>query len=249
MAEKLVNNTSKNNGQEAEKLMPPKKLYSELCTIIPAAGAGHRMKSYGPKALIQVGKNITLIERQIKNILSVYPGSEIIISVGFEADRIIQSLSKYKVRFVLNPIYDKTNVLYSLGLALRATISEEVLVVYGDLVFNKHAIKNIRGVSKLIAEDKGMFSKNEVGLTIQNKRVTNLSFGLDTKWAQIAYITGKELNLFKDISMRKDTSQWFGYEGLNYVIDNGGELNAVKPKLMDIFEIDRIKDLKKIKIS
>lgn len=228
-------------------MLPKNKFHQELCVIIPAAGAGHRMKSYGPKALIPVGKNISLIEKQIKQIWSVYPEAEIIIVVGFEADKIRRSLSKYKIRFVFNPIYDKTNVLYSLGLGLQATICNEVLIVYGDLVFNKHAIKSIRGISKVVAEDKGFFAKNEVGLTIQNKQVTNFSFGLETKWAQIAYLTDRELSLFKEISLRRDTSQWFGYEGLNYVIESGGKLRATKPRLMDIFEIDRIKDLKKIK--
>ncbi len=218
----------------------------ELCVIIPAAGAGHRMKSYGPKALIPVG-NMSLIEKQIKQIWSIYPGAEIIVVVGFEAEKVRRSLAKHKVRFVLNPIYEKTNVLYSLGLGLQATTCDEVLIVYGDLVFNKHAIKNIRGISKVVSEGRGLFSKHEVGLTVQNKQVTNFAFGLETKWAQIVYMKDKELELFQEISLRKDTSQWFGYEGLNYVIDSGGRLDAVSPKLMDIFEIDRIKDLKKIK--
>ena len=86
---------------------------------------------------------------------------------------------------------------------------------------------------------------DEVGLIHQSKQVTNFSFGLDCKWAQIAYLTGKELELMKDISTRSETCQWLGYEGLNYVIDNEGELEVVSPKNMEIFEIDTKKDLEK----
>jgi UDP-N-acetylglucosamine pyrophosphorylase len=34
----------------------------ELTVIIPAAGEGTRMKSYGPKSLIKIGKNLTILE-------------------------------------------------------------------------------------------------------------------------------------------------------------------------------------------
>jgi UDP-N-acetylglucosamine pyrophosphorylase len=39
---------------------------TDLSIIIPAAGVGYRMKSYGPKALIEVSKNTSIIEKQIK---------------------------------------------------------------------------------------------------------------------------------------------------------------------------------------
>ena len=37
-----------------------------------------------------------------------------------------------------------------------------------------------------------------------------------------------------------------GYEGLNYVLDNGGKIEAIKQKSMKIFEIDSARDLEKI---
>jgi len=39
---------------------------AETSIIIPAAGMGYRMKSYGPKALINIHNDTTLIERQIE---------------------------------------------------------------------------------------------------------------------------------------------------------------------------------------
>tara|TARA_Y100000592_G_C5481991_1_gene326193 strand:+ start:5862 stop:6566 length:705 start_codon:yes stop_codon:yes gene_type:complete len=223
-----------------------KQTFPELSVIIPAAGAGHRMKSYGPKALMPVNKSTTLIEKQINNIWKVYPECEIFVCVGFEADKIREKLSGVPVRFICNPLYEQTNVLYSIALAIQAIITKEVLLVYGDLVFNPKTIENIRGKSKIIYEKKGMFCRSEVGVAIHEDKAKNFSFGLEIKWAQIAYFVGKELELFKEISMRKDTSQWLGYEALNYVLDNGGSFESVSPKYMKIHEIDRVKDLKKI---
>ena len=37
----------------------------QLTVIIPAAGIGRRMKSYGPKSLIKIG-NSTIIKNQIR---------------------------------------------------------------------------------------------------------------------------------------------------------------------------------------
>jgi len=219
-----------------------------LSIIIPAAGMGHRMKSYGPKALIQLDSRNTIIERQIKILQKNYPKSEIFIVVGFEYEKIIKKLDKYSVRFINNPIHENTNVLYSIGLAIQAINTKSVMLVYGDLVFNEFAIKDMFGKSRVIVDKKNMMGKEEVGITqdLENK-VSNFAFGLELKWAQIAYITGRELELFRKIAIKKDSSQWFGYEGLNYVIENGGEFMACCPKKMKLLEIDTTKDLEKIK--
>lgn len=226
-----------------------KKKSDELSIVIPAAGMGHRMKSYGPKALIPINTDddLTIIERQLGLLWSFYPDAEIFIVVGFECDKIRKHLRDYPVRFIHNPIHEKTNVLYSIGLGIQATISDEVMVVYGDLIFNEHAIKNLRGsCSKVIIENEGFLKKGEVGVVVHEGSVTNFSFGLDTKWGQIVYLTGKELELFKQVSTKSETSQWLGYEGLNYVLDNGGTIECVAPRKMELVEIDVTKDLERI---
>ena len=234
----------------ARNITSTKRVYkpssSDISVIIPAAGMGHRMKSYGPKALISLYDDISLIERQVQLIWAVYPKAEIFVVVGFEAEKIRNRLKEYPVRFILNPVHQETNVLYSISLAIQASISKEVLIIYGDLIFNEAAIRNLRGLSRVVIDDTGMMKKCEVGVCVQGKSVINFSFGLDTKWAQISYLSGKELSLFKEISLKNETSQWFGYEALNYVLENGGKIQAIKQKSVKIFEIDSARDLEKI---
>ena len=222
---------------------------SGLSVIIPAAGMGHRMKSYGPKALIQLNSRTTLIERQIRLIWKNYPDCEIFVVVGFDSDKIKKYLRKYPVRFIENPIHEKTNVLYSIGMAIQATITNKVLVVYGDLVFNDHAIKGIVSKeSKVVVDVNGHMDKREVGVVCESKEIKNFSFGLEKKWSQIAYLCGKELDIFKEVCYAKDTSQWFGYEALNTVIENNGNILEFSNKKMKIVEIDIAKDLNKLKL-
>ena len=218
-----------------------------ISIIIPAAGMGYRMKSYGPKALIKLNKRYTLIERQVRILKKNYPKSEIFVVVGFESEKIISALSKYPVKFIFNPIHEETNVLYSIGLAIRASSFDEVIIAYGDLIFNHKAIKDLRGNSKVVVETNGFMKKEEVGVVLSSDNfVTNMSFGIDLKWGQIAYLKEKELEIFKQISTQKECKNWFGYEGINYVIENGGKIESFDHKSIRIFEIDGAKDLEKI---
>ena len=220
---------------------------SEPDIIIPAAGMGYRMKSYGPKALINIYNDTCIIERQLELLWSVYPKSEIFVVVGFESEKIKKRLENYPVRFINNPIHETTNVLCSLGLAVEATLSDEIIIVYGDLIFNENTIKNLKGSSKIIVDKESKFlRKNEVGVIIGEDGITNFSFGLEDKWGQIACLSGKELEIFKQISTKEQTRQWFGYEAFNYILENGGKIDSVTPKSMKIFEIDTPKDLEKI---
>ena len=224
------------------------KDFSDLSVIIPAAGMGHRMKSYGPKALISANKTETIIEKQIKTIWKTYPGCEIFIVVGFNSEKIKEKLKGFPVRFIENPVHETTNVLYSLGIAAQASINKKMMIVYGDLIFNQAAIKNLVGdVSGVVVDSKGMMDKREVGVVVSNNMVMNLAFGLEQKWCQIAFLTGKELSIFKEISTMKENSQWFGYEAMNKVLEMSGRLHAFSQKGIKIVEIDVVKDLNKIK--
>ena len=224
----------------------PGNIKGDISIVIPAAGMGRRMKSYGPKALIPTHDGITLIERQLCILRDCYPNAEVFVVIGFRAEKIREQLKDYPVRFIYNPLHESTNVLYSLGLAFQAIISTSAIIVYGDLIFNTNAIQNLKGGSKIIVDSYGHLDDDEVGLTIQDKKAMTFAYGLKDKWAQIACLTGKELLLFKEISIHQDTAQWFGYEGLNHVIKQGGDFETITPRTMQLIEIDQTKDLEKI---
>ena len=62
-----------------------------------------------------------------------------------------------------NENYEKTNVVRSIGLGLRAATSENVLVIYGDLVFNEETIKNLKPqCSSLIIDNSSTMKDDEV---------------------------------------------------------------------------------------
>lgn len=216
----------------------------ELSIIIPAAGTGRRMKSYGPKPLIELSESHTVIGRQQYILQRAYPKAEIIIVVGYEADTVMKSLSP-NVKPVENEHYDTTNVVRSIGMGLRIASHNSVLIVYGDLVFNTPAIQIVGGNSVALVDNRGMIGEEEVGATIVDGRITRLSYDLETRWAQIVYLTGKELEIFKRVAWNREHSRWFGFEALNKVIEIGGNIRAIEPKNMKIAEIDTSKDIER----
>lgn len=234
-------------------IAPAKQIYNihneKISVIIPAAGAGKRMKYIGAKALINITNEETLIERQIRLILETYPNAEIIITIGFYSDKIYKLLKKkYPVRFVFNNQYETTNVVYSIALALYSSIMEKVTVIYGDLVFNRETINNIvsTSISQTIIDTKNRLTNETVGAILENNIVSNLAYDIPNKWGQIVFLQGKELHLFEQIAMNPDYSNWYGYEVLNKVIEKGGKIFATEPLGMQLVEIDTPKDMEKL---
>ena len=216
---------------------------SEVSIIIPAAGAGHRMRSYGPKSLIRVKNNDNIITRQLSILTKYFESPEVILIGGFEADKLMNNTPEWLIK-VENENYDTTNVVRSIGMGIRAATKKNILIVYGDLVFNEETFKHIElDSSLLLIDESGLMTKDEVGCNIANGQIQYLIPDVPNKWAQIAYLTGVELEIFKKISWDKKNSRYFGFEAINKVMEKGGKFKAISPKGMMITDIDTSKDL------
>lgn len=108
--------------------------------IILAAGMGKRLKELtrdNTKCMVKVN-GVTLIERMLRQLDSLYL-SRIVIVTGYEGKKLIDFIGtlhiKTPVCFVNNPIYDRTNNIYSLALAKEYLIREDTLLLESDLIF------------------------------------------------------------------------------------------------------------------
>jgi len=116
--------------------------------IILAAGMGKRLKELTQnqtKCMIKVN-GVTLIERMLHQ-LDRYNLSRIVIVVGYEGQKLIEYIStldvKTKIEFVDNPIYDKTNNIYSLSLAKDKMCEDDTLLFESDLIFESAIIDEL----------------------------------------------------------------------------------------------------------
>ena len=216
--------------------------YDKVSVIIPAAGMGRRMKSYGPKPLIKIG-NSTIIKNQIGLIQSYIPGSEIILISGFKADKLMNETPSHIIK-IENEGYEETNVVKSIGMGLRASTRPNALVIYGDLVFNAAALQSlVLSESSLIA-NVGTMGDREVGCVINEyDMVENIMYDLPQKWGQIAFFCRKELKLLKEMCWDRKNHKKFGFEIINSIIDKGGKFKCVENKKIKIVDIDSSKDI------
>lgn len=108
--------------------------------VILAAGMGKRLKELtrnNTKCMVKVN-GVTLIDRMLHQIDRQHL-SRIIVVVGYEGDKLIDYIGKLGIEtpivFIHNPIYDKTNNIYSLALAKEWLTKDDTLLFESDLIF------------------------------------------------------------------------------------------------------------------
>lgn len=116
--------------------------------IILAAGMGKRLgdlTANDTKGMLRVNGE-TLIERSL-DILSQFDLSRVVIVVGFAGQRLVDylgnSFNGLPIEYVENPIYDKTNNIYSLYLAKDFLEKEDTLLLESDLIYEKEIIDRL----------------------------------------------------------------------------------------------------------
>ena len=60
---------------------------TDITVIILAANIGYGMKSYGPKALLNINPHETLLEYQLNLVQTSFPHADVVLVVGFLADK------------------------------------------------------------------------------------------------------------------------------------------------------------------
>jgi len=116
--------------------------------IVLAAGMGKRLGSLtenNTKCMIKVhGK--TLIERMLEQ-LAVLNLSRIVLVIGYKGDKLRNAIGNSfkgcKIEYVENPIFDKTNNIYSLYLAKDYLLKEDTLLLESDLIFDSKILERV----------------------------------------------------------------------------------------------------------
>ena len=108
--------------------------------IILAAGMGKRLGEYtknNTKCMVPVN-GVPIIDRLLGQLSKLYL-KRVVIVVGYEGEKLMEYLSTkdypVPIEFLSNPIYDKTNNIYSLALAKDKLVEDDTLLIESDLVF------------------------------------------------------------------------------------------------------------------
>jgi len=113
--------------------------------IILAAGMGKRLKDLtqnNTKCMVKVN-GVTLIERLLR-MLDKKQLSKIVVVIGYEGQKLVDYIRTLgihtPIEYIDNPIYDKTNNIYSLALANEYLINEDTLLFESDLIFEESLV-------------------------------------------------------------------------------------------------------------
>ncbi len=118
--------------------------------LILNSGMGKRMgdlSSQQPKCMTKIKNNETVLSRQLR-FLKQCGIQEIVLTTGcFDKNllKYCRSLDlSLNFTFINNPVYYKTNYIYSIYLA-RKHLNDDILLMHGDLVFDISVLKDILG--------------------------------------------------------------------------------------------------------
>ena len=128
----------------------------DMQAIILAAGMGRRLGDYtkdNTKCMVPVN-GVRLIDRLLGQ-LAQQPLKRVIIVVGYKGKELREyieeqylstlnsQLSTLKIEFAENPVYDKTNNIYSLAIVKDKLQEDDTLLIESDLIFSERMIPMI----------------------------------------------------------------------------------------------------------
>jgi NDP-sugar pyrophosphorylase family protein len=214
----------------------------EYNVLIPAAGLGTRMRSYSAKPIIKIAQK-TLIQHQLDIINGQWGKNTTTIVVGYDANKVMNAIPNTTIK-VENESYATSNVVRSIGLGLRAHTRDSVIIIYGDLFINASSLRFECGNESFLVVENQNMDINEIGCTISDtNKIEYMRYDTPMKWAQVAYLTGRELELMKNIAWNPNNKNLYGYEAINIILDKGGQFKSVNIPGAFFRDIDCAKDI------
>lgn len=228
--------------------------------LILNSGLGHRMgvlTSEHPKCMTEVSQADTLLSRQLK-LIAATGITEVVMTTGYFDDVLVNYCNSLGLplhyTFVNNPVYDKTNYIYSIYCAKEQLRDDDIVLMHGDLVFEGSVLEDL-----LACEHSCMKVSSTIPLpekdfkaVVHNGRVekVGIEFFTDTMEAQALYKLNKsDWNVWLDKICefcKTDNRKCYAEVALNEVTDKCA-IYAYDVKDRLCTEIDTPEDLAVVK--
>ena len=103
------------------------------------------LTSEHPKCMTEISPRETILSRQLKQIADAGI-TEVVITTGYYDGVLVDYCRSLELplnfTFVKNPIYDKTNYIYSIYCA-REYLQDDIILMHGDLVFENEVFDKV----------------------------------------------------------------------------------------------------------
>jgi len=200
------------------------------------------MKSIGSKALLNLSKNITIIDHQIQYLKKYYYPINIYICTGFEHDKIIKKTSKYKnIFYIYSKSYETDNQCHSLIQCLQShNLDNAIVVTNGVVLLDKIPIN--ANESSLVITNKKCKTHFDIGTTdLLDSRY--LFYDLPNKWMEYVFLNKESIEKILTISQTKECGKLFLFELINLLMDDGIKIDPIIINKNLPIKVNNIKDL------
>lgn len=230
--------------------------------VILAAGVASRLRpltNTTPKCLLKVG-NKSILEKTVDNLIANNI-KEIIVVTGYLQEMIkgflVNNYPQLTFNFIFNERFDSTNNIYSLWMTKEKILSNEMLLLDSDIVFDSRIIKQL--INSKYENCLAMRSDHELGdeeiklLLNENGSIKEISKIVDPKFAggesigieKFSKEFVKKLFAILDKKILQDGRINVFYEEAFQDIINEGELiYPIDVENYKCMEIDTASDLK-----
>ena len=229
-------------------------------SLLLNSGLGHRMgditKNH-PKCMTEISEQDTILSRQLK-LLSANGIKDIIMTTGYFDKVLIDycySLNlSLNFTFVNNPIYDKTNYIYSIFCAKDVLRGDDVVLMHGDLVFDEEVLRqSLNNQNSCMAVSTTLpLPEKDFKAVVKNNRVlkVGVEFFNDAYEAQALYkLKEEDWNVWLDKIIEfceTGNTDVYAEKALNEITDM---IHIYPLDVKDLLcaEIDNQEDLKNVK--
>ena len=169
----------------------------KMKALILNSGLGHRMgvlTSEHPKCMTEISARDTILSRQLK-LIAEAGIKEVVMTTGYFDEILVNYCHSLNLplnyTFVNNPIYDKTNYIYSIYCAKDHLCDEDIVLMHGDLVFESEVFDKVvaNDVSCMTVSSTLPLPEKDFKAVIGEGRVTavGIEFFTDAMAAQPLY--------------------------------------------------------------
>ena len=153
--------------------------------IIMAAGRGSRISSISddlPKSFLKInGKRI--FDHQIQSLKDAGI-DDIIVVIGYKADLFIKEYSNSDIKFIINPFYERCNVLGSLWFALKY-LSNGFYFLHADVFFDKTILIDLKNDNRdcVLCVEPKKTNEEEMKVRVLNNNIVEINKEMDCESA------------------------------------------------------------------
>ncbi|MBD1139679.1 NTP transferase domain-containing protein [Pelagibacterales bacterium SAG-MED38] len=230
--------------------------------IILCAGRGSRTGLNYPKCIHKFDNGKNLISRNIENLKNCgFKNTDIIFATGY-AEKIIKKKTANKFKYIKNSKFSSTNMVYSFNEVLKKIKSDDVIIIYADIIYNINALKKImiskKDIVTLVDSDwlqkwklKPDYKNDFESLKIKNNKIISLGNktknikNIDGRFVGITKFSKKMIKLIKlkkVIVNELEKNKKLDFTGfLMKLIQKNYDINVIINKII-WFEFDTKKD-------